>query len=57
MRLLVAATPLAGALLFPLVVPIVLKQLGIPAAVLTAVFLGTVWFVAMLRSAEMPSHE
>jgi hypothetical protein len=57
MRLLVAATPLAGALLFPLVVPIVLKQLGIPAAVLTAVVLGTVWFVAMLRSAEMPSHE
>ena len=57
MRLFVAATPLAGALLFPLVVPIVLKQLGIPAAVLTAVLLGTVWFVAMLRSAEMPSHE
>jgi hypothetical protein len=57
MRLFVAATPLAGALLFPLVVPIVLKQLGIPAAVLTAVVLGTVWFVTMLRSAEMPSHE
>jgi len=57
MRLFVAATPLAGALLFPLVIPIVLKQLGIPAAVLTAVVLGTVWFVTMLRSAEMPSHE
>jgi hypothetical protein len=57
MRVFVAATPLAGALLFPLVVPIVLKQLGIPAAVLTAVLLGTVWFVAMLRSAEMPSHD
>lgn len=57
MRVFVAATPLAGALLFPLVVPIVLKQLGIPAAVLTAVLLGTLWFVAMLRSAEMPSHD
>lgn len=56
MRLFVTATPLAGALLFPVVVPITLKQFGIPAAVLTAVILGTVWFVAMLRSAEMPSH-
>lgn len=56
MRMVVALTPLAGAVLFPLVVPIVLRQLGIPAAVLTAVVLGTVWFVVMLRSAEMPSH-
>ena len=57
MRTVVALTPLAGALAFPLAVPIVLKQMGIPAAVLTAVVLGTLWFVAMLRTAEMPSHE
>lgn len=56
MRTFVALTPLAGALLFPLAVPLVLRQMGLPAAVLTAVVLGTVWFVVMLRSAEMPSH-
>jgi hypothetical protein len=57
MRTVVGLTPMAGALLFPLAVPIVLQRLGIPAAVLTAVVLGTVWFVLMLRTAEMPSHE
>jgi hypothetical protein len=57
MRTVVALTPLAGALAFPLAVPIVLKQMGIPAAVLTAVVLGTVWFAVMLRTAEMPSHQ
>ena len=56
MRSFVALTPMAGALLFPVAVPLVLKQLGIPAAVLTAVVLGTAWFAVMLRSAEMPSH-
>ncbi|MEY3464144.1 MAG: hypothetical protein RLZZ468_1922 [Cyanobacteriota bacterium] len=56
MRTFVALTPMAGALLFPVAVPLVLKQLGIPAAVLTAVVLGTAWFAVMLRSAEMPSH-
>lgn len=57
MRTLVALTPMAGALLFPLAVPIVLQRVGIPAAVLTAVVLGTAWFVLMLRSAEMPAHD
>ena len=56
MRAFVAITPLAGAMLFPLVVPIVLQRVGIPAAVLTAVLVGTLWFVAMLRTAEMPAH-
>jgi hypothetical protein len=56
MRTLVALTPLAGALAFPVVVPIVLQRVGIPAAVLTAVLVGTVWFVLMLRTAEMPAH-
>ena len=57
MRTLVALTPMAGALLFPLAVPIVLQRVGIAAAVLTAVVLGTAWFVLMLRSAEMPAHD
>jgi hypothetical protein len=33
-----------------------MKNLGIPAAVLTAMVLGSLWFVAMLRTSEMPSH-
>jgi hypothetical protein len=56
LKLLVAFTPLAGALAFPLAVPLVMKHLGIPAAVLTAVIVGTVWFVAMLRTSELPQH-
>ena len=53
---LVAFTPLAGSISFPLVVLLVLQKAGIPAAVLTAVILSTVWFVSMLRTAEMPGH-
>lgn len=55
-RALVAFTPLVGAVSFPLAVPLVMKNLGIPAAVLTAMVLGSLWFVAMLRTSEMPSH-
>jgi hypothetical protein len=55
-RALVAFTPLVGAVSFPLAVPLVMKNLGIPAAVLTAMALGSLWFVAMLRTSEMPSH-
>ncbi len=54
-RALVAFTPLTGALTFPLAVPLVLRWAGLPAAVLTAVVLGSAWFVLMLRTAEMPS--
>jgi hypothetical protein len=56
LRRLVAVTPMAGALAFPLVVPLVMKHVGIPAAVLTAVLVGTLWFVVMLRTSELPSH-
>ena len=55
-KLLVAITPVAGALAFPLAVPLVMKHLGIPAAVLTGVVVGTLWFVAMLRTSELPQH-
>jgi hypothetical protein len=34
----------------------VLVRLGLPAAMLSAVLIGTAWFVVMLRSAEMPGH-
>jgi hypothetical protein len=55
-KVLVALTPLAGALAFPLAVPLVMKHMGIPEAVLTAVVVGTVWFIAMLRTSELPQH-
>jgi hypothetical protein len=55
-RALVAFTPMAGAVAFPLVVPLVLKHAGIPAAVLSAVAIAVIWFVLMLRTAEMPGH-
>ncbi|MCP9882898.1 hypothetical protein KBY65_10485 [Cyanobium sp. Alchichica 3B3-8F6] len=55
-RATVALTPLAGALAFPLIVPVVLMRVGLPAAMLSAVLIGTAWFVLMLRTAEMPGH-
>ena len=55
-RTVVALTPMAGALAFPLIVPVVLVRLGLPAAMLSAVLIGTAWLVVMLRSAEMPGH-
>ena len=53
-RWFVAITPLAGAILFPLVVPITINRFGINYGVISALFLSTLWFVAMLRTSEMP---
>jgi hypothetical protein len=55
-RALVAFTPLAGALAFPLVVPLLMTRVSIPVSLLAAVLVATVWFVLMLRTAEMPGH-
>ena len=54
LRLLVALTPLLGAIVFPLMVPLSIARLGIGSGVLVALSLSLVWFVAMLRTAEMP---
>ena len=56
LRLLVAFTPLAGALLFPLVVALLLTRVSITDGVMAAVLIGSLWFVAMLRTSEMPGH-
>ena len=53
-RLIVALTPIVGAISFPLLIPTVIQRLGLGAGVLTALLLSTIWFVAMLRTAEMP---
>ena len=54
LRLFVAATPVAGAIVFPIVVPIVINRFGISTGVLTALLLSGVWFIAMLKTSEMP---
>ena len=53
-RWFVAVTPIAGALAFPLAVPIVISRFGIGYGVMTALVLSTLWFVLMLRTSEMP---
>ena len=54
LRLLVAITPLVGAIAFPIVVPLTIARQGIGTGVGVALALCTIWFVAMLRTSEMP---
>ncbi len=56
LKAVVAFTPLAGSLAFPVVVPLLMVKVGIGAGVLAAVLIGTAWFVTMLLTAEMPGH-
>ena len=54
LRLIVAFTPLVGAIVFPLLIPTTIERLGLGAGVFSALILSTLWFVAMLRTSEMP---
>ena len=54
LRWLVAITPLAGAMFFPLVVPLVMARVSIGAGVGVALVLSGLWFIAMLKTSEMP---
>jgi MFS superfamily sulfate permease-like transporter len=56
LKALVAFTPLAGALLVPVVVPLLMVRVSVAAGVLAAVLLSCLWFAAMLRTSELPSH-
>ena len=56
LRTVVALTPVAGSILFPLVVPLLMVRVSITAGVIAAVLIGSLWFIAMLRTAEMPGH-
>ena len=47
-------TPLLGALTFPLVVPITISKFGTSYGIITALLISSLWFIAMLRTAEMP---
>ena len=55
-RAIVAFTPLVGALTLPLLVPVLMSRVSLPASLLAAVIGSTVWFVVMLRTSEMPGH-
>ena len=54
LRWVVAVTPLAGAVSFPILVPLTMAKLGIGAGVGVALVLSSLWFVGMLRTSEMP---
>ena len=54
LRWFVALTPLAGAIAFPILVPIVMTRVGIGAGVGVALALSSLWFIAMLKTSEMP---
>ena len=53
-RLIVAFTPLVGAIAFPLLIPTTIERFGLGPGVFSALLVSTVWFVAMLRTSEMP---
>ncbi len=54
MKKIVAFTPLFGALTFPLIVPITISKFGVNYAILSALLIFSLWFIAMLRTSEMP---
>ena len=54
LRWFVALTPLTGAMIFPILVPIVMTRVSIGAGVGVALALSSLWFVAMLKTSEMP---
>tara|TARA_Y100001968_G_C18707132_1_gene414029 strand:+ start:261 stop:431 length:171 start_codon:yes stop_codon:yes gene_type:complete len=54
LRWFVALTPITGAIVLPLIIPITIAKVGIGGGVMTALVLSSVWFIAMLRTSEMP---
>ena len=51
---IIAFTPLLGAVTFPLIVPITISRFGINYGIATALLISSLWFIAMLRTSEMP---
>ncbi len=54
LRLVVLITPIVGVIIFPLIVPYIMAKLGIAAGILIALSSITLWFIAMLKTSEMP---
>jgi len=47
---------MAGSILFPLVVPILMLRVSIASGVIAAVVIGSLWFAAMLRTSRQESQ-
>ena len=56
LKALVASTPMAGSLAFPLIVPLLMVRVSLAAGIFAAVLIGSLWFAAMLVTSEMPGH-
>jgi|TARA_A100001037_G_scaffold244719_1_gene225703 hypothetical protein len=54
LKKIVAFTPLFGALTFPLLVPLTISKFGVTYGILSALSISSIWFIAMLRTSEMP---
>ena len=54
LKKIVAFTPLFGALTFPVIVPLTISRFGINYGILSAIVISSLWFIAMLRTSEMP---
>ena len=54
LKKIVAFTPLFGALSVPLIVPIIISKFGVNYGILSALVISSLWFIAMLRTSEMP---
>ena len=50
----VAFTPIIGAITFPLVVPLTISKFGVNYGIIIALLISSLWFIAMLRTSEMP---
>ena len=50
----IAFTPLMVAFIFPILVPITISKFGINYGIISALFISSLWFIAMLRTSEMP---
>jgi len=50
----VTFTPLFGAITFPLVVPLTISKFGVNYGIIIALLISSLWFIAMLRTSEMP---
>ena len=51
---IVAFTPLFGAIILPLLVPLIISKFGVNYGILSALLISSLWFIAMLRTSEMP---
>ena len=49
-----AITPILGAVTFPLIVPLTISKFGVNYGILSALLISSLWFIAMLRTSEMP---